>query len=55
MARIESLSVLSTEEGKAYLAEQYGKVIQNVQKGLISGSMKNTELSGDPEAGSVEA
>lgn len=55
MARIESLSILTTEEGKAYLAEQYGKVIQNVQKGLISGSMKNTELSGDPTAGSVEA
>lgn len=55
MARIESLSILTTEDGKAYLAEQYGKVIQNVQKGLISGSMKNTELSGDPEAGSVEA
>ena len=55
MARIESLSILTTEEGKAYLAEQYGKVIQNVQKGLISGSMKNTELSGDPTSGSVEA
>ena len=55
MARIESLSILTTEDGKAYLAEQYGKVIQNVQKGLISGSMKNTELSGDPTSGSVEA
>ena len=41
--------------GKMYLAEQYGKVIENVQKQTISGKMKNTELSGDPTAGTVEA
>ena len=55
MSRIQSLSILTTEEGKAYLAELYGKVIENVEKGLISGPMKNRDLSGDPEAGSVEA
>lgn len=55
MPRIQSLSILTTEEGKAYLAELYGKVIENVEKGLISGPMKNRDLSGDPEAGSVEA
>jgi len=55
MSRIQSLSILTTAEGKAYLAELYGKVIENVEKGLISGPMKNRDLSGDPEAGSVEA
>ena len=55
MARITSLSILTTAEGQAYLAELYGKVIENVEKSLISGPMKNRDLSGDPEAGSVEA
>ncbi len=55
MARIESLNILTTESGKEYLAELYGKVIENVQKELISASMKNTDLSGNPTSGSVEA
>lgn len=55
MARIESLNILTTEEGKAYLQELYGKVIENVNKTLISARFKNTDLSGNPEAGSVEA
>lgn len=55
MARIQSLNILTTESGKDYLAELYGKVIENVQKELISSGMKNMDLSGDPEAGSVEA
>ena len=55
MARIESLNILTTDNGKEYLQELYGKVIENVQKELISVSMKNTDLSGNPEAGSVEA
>lgn len=55
MARIESLNILTTEDGKAYLAELYGKVIENVNKELISARFKNTDLSGDPTAGSVEA
>lgn len=55
MPRIESLNILTTDEGKAYLAELYGKVIENVNKQLISVNMKNTDLSGDPTAGSVEA
>lgn len=55
MARIESLSILTTEEGKEYLSELYGKTIENVQKELVSASMKNTDLSGDPTSGSVEA
>lgn len=55
MPRITSLNILGEAEGKEYLAELYGKVIENVQKNLVSAPMKNIELSGDPEAGSVEA
>ncbi|WP_161474800.1 hypothetical protein [Acutalibacter sp. 1XD8-36] len=55
MARITSLNMLLESEGKDYLAELYGKVIQNVQKTLVSSGMKNTDLSGDPVSGSVEA
>ena len=55
MPRIQSLSILTTPDGKDYLAELYGKTIENVEKALISGPMKNRDLSGDPEAGSVEA
>ena len=55
MARIESLKILLESSGKDYLAELYGKVIENVNKQLVSVNMKNTDLSGNPEAGSVEA
>lgn len=53
--RITSLNTLLDTTGKMFLAEEYGKVIENVQKLTISGKMKNTELSGDPHAGTVEA
>lgn len=53
--RVEALSILDESEGKALLAELYGRVIENVTKRLISGPMKNQELSGDPASGSVEA
>ena len=55
MARIESLNMLLEQGGKDYLAEEYGKVIENIEKSTISGSLKNTDLSGTPAAGSVEA
>lgn len=55
MARITSLNILLDPTGKDYLSELYGKVIENVQKTLISGNMKNQDLSGDPVSGSVEA
>lgn len=55
MARITSLNILLDTTGKDYLAELYGKVIEGVNKALISVNMKNTDLSGNPEAGSVEA
>ena len=55
MARIESLNMLTAEEGKAYLSELYGKVIEGVMKALVSTGMKNADLSGDPVSGTVEA
>ena len=55
MARISSLNVLLTTTGKDYLAEQYGAVIENVQKACISQQLKNVDLSGTPGAGTYEA
>ena len=55
MPRITSLNILLESEGKDYLSELYGKFIENVQKALISSGMKNTDLSGDPVSGTVEA
>ena len=55
MARIDSLNVLLTTTGNDYLAEEYGKVIANVQKRCISSQLKNNNLSGDPQAGTIEA
>lgn len=56
MARIKALSILTQDgEGKEYLAELYGKVIEGVMKALASVGMKNMDLSGDPASGSVEA
>lgn len=53
--RIESLNVLLDPSGKMLLKEAYDGVIANVQKGTISTKIKNTDLSGDPLAGTVEA
>ena len=55
MARIASLNILLDPTGRDYLAELYGKVIENVNKQLISARFKNTDLSGNPESGTVEA
>lgn len=55
MPRITALNILTQDEGKEYLSELYGRVIENVQKALISTGMKNMDLSGDPVSGSVEA
>ena len=55
--RIESLNVLldGSGSGKMLLKEAYDGVIANVQKNTISSRIKNTDLSGDPDAGTVEA
>lgn len=53
--RMTSLNILLDPTGKDLLAELYGKVIENIQKTTLSSVLKNTDLSGDPQAGSVEA
>ena len=53
--KINSLSVLLDPSGQALLAEKYAGVIANVQKATTSGRIKNTELSGDPTTGTVQA
>lgn len=55
MSRQDSLSIFDAAETKAKLSESYGKVIENIEKSTISSILKNTELSGDPDSGSVEA
>lgn len=56
MARIQSLAILTQDgEGRDFLAERYGVVIDGVMQRLVSLSMKNQDLSGDPTSGSVEA
>ena len=55
MPRITALNILLDTTGKEYLSELYGKTIEGVQKALISGPMKNMDLSGDPISGTVEA
>lgn len=55
MPRITALNILLDTTGKEYLSELYGKTIEGVQKALISGPMKNMDLSGDPVSGTVEA
>lgn len=55
MARIASLGILLEQTGNDFLSELYGKVIENVQKDALSVGMKNVDLSGDPESGTVEA
>ena len=55
MARVASLNMLLETTGTDYLAELYGKVIENVSAGAVSIAIKNQDLSGDPESGSVEA
>lgn len=55
--RIQSLNILldGSEDGKMLLKEAYDGVIANIQKRTISSRIKNTDLSGNPEAGTVEA
>ena len=55
MARIASLAVLAQGGGNDYLKELYGAVIENIAKEGISSKLKNTQLSGNPTSGTVEA
>lgn len=57
MSRLDALSIeLQTSQGaKDKLAEEYGKVIANIQAITLADKLKNTDLSGDPTSGTVEA
>ena len=55
MARLDSLSIELVTTGKDKLAEEYGKVIENLQHITLASQLKNTDLSGDPTSGTVEA
>ena len=55
MARLDALSIELTTEGKDKLAEEYGKVIENLPHITLASQLKNTDLSGDPTSGRVEA
>ena len=55
MARLDALSIELTTTGKDKLAEEYGKVIENLQHITLASKLKNTDLSGDPTSGTVEA
>ena len=54
MARIDALSIELQTSGKDKLAEEYGKVIENIQAITLSSRLKNNDLSGDPTSGTVE-
>ena len=53
--RQDALSIELQTTGMDKLAEEYGKVIENIMGRTVSARLKNTDLSGDPSAGSVEA
>ena len=55
MARIDALSIELQTTGKDKLAEEYGKVIENLQAVTLASQLKNNDLSGDPTSGTVEA
>ena len=55
MAKTDTLSIYISAETKDKLMETYAEVIDQVQKGAVSEQLKNTNLSGDPAGGSVEA
>lgn len=55
MAKTDTLSIYLENDSKDKLMETYAEVIDQVQKGAVSEQLKNTNLSGDPQSGSVEA
>ena len=56
MARLDALSIKMTNGSTAEkLAEEYGKVVENLQHITLASRLKNTDLSGDPTSGTVEA
>ncbi len=55
MAKEDALSIyLSNGSTLDELTESYSELVDMIQKGAISSQIKNVNLSGDPESGSVE-
>lgn len=55
MARTKALNItLAGGSTKTQLAEIYGAVIENINVTAVSSNLKNANLSGNPNAGSVE-
>ena len=50
----QAQSIYINDTERAELLKLYGSVIENLQKKLISGSIKSQNYSGDPRAGSIE-
>lgn len=54
-SRLGALSIeLLGEEASDLLAEEYGKVIENISTETVAGMYSNKDLSGDPTSGSCE-
>ena len=55
MAKQDALNIfLSNGSTEDKLTESYSELVDMIQKGAISSQIKNVNLSGDPESGSVE-
>lgn len=55
MAKTSAYSIFQADGSTAEsLTESYANIIDQVQKSAISVALKNTEVSGDPQSGSVE-
>lgn len=53
---IDALSIFNQDgSGMSQLKVKYGPVIENIQNNILSATLKNQELSGDPQAGTVKA
>lgn len=54
MARTNAISILAGTGTAASLSEIYGLVVENVQKRMLSPTLKSNAYTGNPAAGSVE-
>jgi len=55
MAILTALSELKSVGGAQLLKQTYAGMLENVQRGTLSSLIKNTDLSGDPSAGTMVA
>lgn len=54
MARTKAISLLTGDGQPTDLAELYGLVIENIQKGTLANALKSQDYTGDPTTGSAE-